>query len=603
MTQIIEIPLADLHESPSNPRTFYDDAALLELAEDIKGHGRILQPLLVRPRVPALFAGDPDAMAGYEIVFGHRRFRAALLAGATTAPCMVRSMTDEEVKRAQISENLQRVDVHPIEEAEGFQALINEHNLTADLIAAQQGKSRSYVYSRLKLLALCPPVRKACIAGEIGSEVGLLIARVGSHKLQEKALGYIKAKYYSLEDGGAKSYRQIRDLLNERFTLGLATALFPIEDEMLVPEAGHCMRCPKRSGNAPEFNDVVAGNAKSSKHFNGHLRNTGPDICTDPDCFDTKKKAHLAREAKKLEAGGKVVIGGNRARSLVSAYGELKGGYIPIKEVPAELKGSAAGHMGAVINRVIIQDPRTGKTHEAVKLEEVKARAEKMGIKAPEEKAPSNNGGGNYNSPESKAQREEEAKRNRIKLDAENKHRRDLLNRVRLAADAQPRSTFDLRLAVSALIDALDHQDSALLAELHFVDEPETLIERLDQLTADQLGALLLDCLLVKDAICPQIYWINDKPQHLLAAAKHYGVPEDAPTPSTAAHAPKNAKAAAGAKKPEAQRPAAPAAKKPKTKGQSSQTKPADAGQEVTDDAGPAGGCPAQADLLATTEA
>jgi ParB/RepB/Spo0J family partition protein len=157
---ITQLDVDHLHESPFNPRKIFDDTSLAELATDIKAQGRVLQPLLVRPRVPPLFASasqaDPAAACGHEIVFGHRRYRAALLAGLPTVPCMVRALTDDEARPAQISENLQRQDVHPIEEAEGYQALIDDTSgparHTADTIAEQFGKSRSYVYGRLKLL-------------------------------------------------------------------------------------------------------------------------------------------------------------------------------------------------------------------------------------------------------------------------------------------------------------------------------------------------------------------------------------------------------------------------------------------------------------------
>src|SRR6218665_265908 len=190
--QYIDIPLAQLHDSPTQPRLVYDDAYLQELGADIKSHGRNLSPLLVRPRVPPLFAavGDAElaqaATAGYEIVFGHCRKRGIEIAGLQVARCEVRSMTDEEVERAQISENLQRKNVHPFEEAQGFQALIERHKDTADATAARTRKSRSYIYGRLNLLQACPTVRKACIAGEIDAEVALLIARLRTIKLQEK---------------------------------------------------------------------------------------------------------------------------------------------------------------------------------------------------------------------------------------------------------------------------------------------------------------------------------------------------------------------------------------------------------------------------------
>lgn len=105
---ITQISLQDLHESPFNPRKTF--TAIDELAASIKAEGRVLQPLLVRPIVPPLFnAGadtQPEAVAGFEIVFGHRRFRGAAVAGLASVPCMVRAMTDAEARSAQIAENL-----------------------------------------------------------------------------------------------------------------------------------------------------------------------------------------------------------------------------------------------------------------------------------------------------------------------------------------------------------------------------------------------------------------------------------------------------------------------------------------------------------------
>jgi ParB/RepB/Spo0J family partition protein len=105
MTQdiIVQIPLEDLYDSPFQPRTTY--TGLEGLAAAIKAEGCIHQPLLVRPRIGPLFGNDPDAAAGYEIVYGHRRRRAAELAGLAAAPCTVRTMTDAQVRSAQMVES------------------------------------------------------------------------------------------------------------------------------------------------------------------------------------------------------------------------------------------------------------------------------------------------------------------------------------------------------------------------------------------------------------------------------------------------------------------------------------------------------------------
>ena len=363
-TAIVQIKLEDLHESPFNPRKHFDEAGLQELAEDIKAQGRILQPLLVRPRIPELFRGMEDAAdtaaCGYELVFGHRRLRAAQLAGERTAPCMVTSMSDLEVKRAQISENLQRRDVHPIEEAEGFQALIDDHAETADSIAEQTGKSRSYVYGRLKLLNLSPALRAACLKGGIGAEAALLVARLRHHKLQDKALQHISARNQTLTDGGQQSFRRIRDLLIEHFTLDLKEAPFPLDDATLVPAAGDCKACPKRSGNAPEFADVV----NDSKRNQWSSQNIGPNVCTDPDCHQAKKVAIFKRQADAMRADGHEVVDGNKARAALDAYGKVRGSF-----VAASVATPKIAAMRKDISRkglqppkqVQLQDPRSGK--------------------------------------------------------------------------------------------------------------------------------------------------------------------------------------------------------------------------------------------------
>ncbi|MEI8327456.1 MAG: ParB/RepB/Spo0J family partition protein, partial [Betaproteobacteria bacterium] len=372
MEQIVNIPISELTESPFNHRQVFNESSLQELAADIKAQGRVLSPLLIRPTWTNTLRMDVEPSDGHEIVFGHRRYRAAKIAGLAQIPCMVRRMTTEEVKRAQISENLQREDVHPIEEAEGFQALMKDHGVTAEQLVEQTGKSRSYIYGRLVLLKACPEVRRACLRGEVGSEVALLLARLRTDKLQTKALAQIKSKYYNLEDGGEKSYRQIRELLKENFTLELKGAMFDTGDMMLLPDAGACTTCPKRAGNAPEYDDL----ASDRKSNYGSPIKGSADICTDPDCFDAKKKAHLRAAAAALESNGKTVIEGNKARAAVSANGEVKGAYVALKDVKsalAKVKKERKSLSGAPLEiaTVLIQDPRTGKTHEAVEVKEL----------------------------------------------------------------------------------------------------------------------------------------------------------------------------------------------------------------------------------------
>ena len=139
-TEYRNLPLAVLTESKTNPRRTFEDDSLKELAESIRTQG-ILSPLLVRP----------NTEQGFEIVFGARRYRAAQMAEAPTVPVRIKNLTDAEALEAQLIENLQRRDVHPMEEANGFRALLNleEPKYSIEQIAARTGKSPAYV------LALC----------------------------------------------------------------------------------------------------------------------------------------------------------------------------------------------------------------------------------------------------------------------------------------------------------------------------------------------------------------------------------------------------------------------------------------------------------------
>ena len=373
-TRILAIlPLDQLHDSPYQPRTHY--SGLEGLADSIRADG-VLQPLMVRPRHPNQLR--TDITDGYEIIFGHRRSRAAELAGLTHVPCLVVAMSNADVRSAQMAENLQRDNMRAIEEAAGYQAQIDDDGITMAELARRIGKSPSHVSARLKLLQLLPAVRDALEEGKIGAEVAVLIARVGPPVLQAKALALIteRGMRSDLEDGGRRSLREVRNLLAERFTLELTgRVLFDPEEAGLVPDAGACSVCPKRSGNAPEFADLVAL-ADQKPNALGRMddwsNRTGPDLCTDPDCYDRKKAAVLARKAEVLAADGQVVVTGAKARAALDAHGNPKGAWVAATDVKAELSRAvkALAKKGeAAPQPVTIQDPRTGKVVQAYRRE------------------------------------------------------------------------------------------------------------------------------------------------------------------------------------------------------------------------------------------
>ena len=148
-----ELPITDIYESTllTNPRATFDQDALDELAASIRLHG-VLQPILVRLR---------SHDSGYELIAGARRLRASRLAQIATIPAHVVTFDDQAAREAAIIENLQRQDVHPLEEAEAYERLMTADTLvTADTIAAKVGKSATYVYARLTLLRLQPDIRE-----------------------------------------------------------------------------------------------------------------------------------------------------------------------------------------------------------------------------------------------------------------------------------------------------------------------------------------------------------------------------------------------------------------------------------------------------------
>lgn len=144
----VELNINELEPNRSQPRKTFSDEAMRELADSIAQHG-VLQPLLVRPQLSG----------GYQIVAGERRWRASRMAGLTTVPVLIRELTDSEVMQLALIENLQREDLKPLEEAHGYQALMEEFSFTQDEISKTVGKSRPAVTNALRLLNLPEDIR------------------------------------------------------------------------------------------------------------------------------------------------------------------------------------------------------------------------------------------------------------------------------------------------------------------------------------------------------------------------------------------------------------------------------------------------------------
>lgn len=154
------VPIDRLGPSPFQPRRSFDDAGLDELADSLRARG-VLQPLLVRPA-----PGDPGT---FEIVAGERRWRAAQRAGLHEIPILLRDLDDRETLEVALVENLQRADLNPIEEAEGYRRLVEEFDHSQEDLADVVGKSRSHVANTMRLLQLPVGVRDMISEGALSA--------------------------------------------------------------------------------------------------------------------------------------------------------------------------------------------------------------------------------------------------------------------------------------------------------------------------------------------------------------------------------------------------------------------------------------------------
>ena len=155
------LPISQVECNADQPRKHFDEESLNELADSIREHG-IIQPLAVRK----LSSGY------YQIIAGERRWRAARIAGLTQVPAMVIEADEKTMTEIALIENLQREDLGPIEEAEGYKKLMDNYQMKQEEVAARVGKSRSTVANALRLLGLCPEVRQLLAEGELSSGHG-----------------------------------------------------------------------------------------------------------------------------------------------------------------------------------------------------------------------------------------------------------------------------------------------------------------------------------------------------------------------------------------------------------------------------------------------
>ena len=176
------LPIYKVEPNPDQPRQDFDEEELQALADSITVHG-IIQPLTVREM--------PNGY--YQIIAGERRWRAARMANLSDVPAVIIEADDKKAMELALIENLQRQDLNPLEEALGYQTLMNEYGLTQEEAAGRVGKSRPAVANALRLLGLCPEVQERVRKGELSAGHARAILQLKSEKKQQEAAQKIVA--------------------------------------------------------------------------------------------------------------------------------------------------------------------------------------------------------------------------------------------------------------------------------------------------------------------------------------------------------------------------------------------------------------------------
>ncbi len=169
---IVEIPIEDIYPNATQPRTYFDEKALNDLAQSIKNLG-VIQPVTLRKE------GEK-----FEIISGERRFRASKIAGLTSIPAYIRLVNDQELLEMALVENIQREDLDPIEIALTYQRLLDEIGMTQENLSQRVGKERSTITNYIRLLRLTPDVQNAIRSSEISAGHGRAIIGIEEPELQ-----------------------------------------------------------------------------------------------------------------------------------------------------------------------------------------------------------------------------------------------------------------------------------------------------------------------------------------------------------------------------------------------------------------------------------
>lgn len=249
------------------------DPDIIELSNSIAKNG-VLQQILVRPA-----KNKGINIKKYELIYGNRRIVAARLAGLKEIPANIKEVDDEDVLMLQVTENLQRKDVHPMDEALAFKSLIEKKKMKIEDIAHLVAKSQDFVVQRMKLNDLIPELQKDFKSGKFSMAHALQYCRISA---EDQKTAHKQMKSYRSQEYGSSG--DLKHFINTQIINNLSSVPFKKDDETLIPGVVACKVCPKRSGaNRSLFPDIKED-----------------DRCFDRSCFSAKMAAHMLAKVKEI---------------------------------------------------------------------------------------------------------------------------------------------------------------------------------------------------------------------------------------------------------------------------------------------------------------
>ena len=257
-----DLDIATVHPSTDNHRKTFNDASLQELAESIREVG-VLQAIAVRPHTGG----------GYEIIYGERRYRASLLAGAKTIKATIyNNITDDEAEDMSLSENLQREQVRPTEEAKAFKRLLEKGRYDIYSLAGRFGRSEKYIYTRLKLNELYAPIGELLDNETITISVAEEISTYEANIQKDVYENHLKSD--NKDDWSGYTLNLFKKYFEKYYTTDLEQYKF---------DKTECKACVHNAAN-----------------YNLFAEHNGCGHCTNRKCLETKNAAHVAKETEKL---------------------------------------------------------------------------------------------------------------------------------------------------------------------------------------------------------------------------------------------------------------------------------------------------------------